>query len=81
MGCAGVQFAGNGKGNNMREITFIFWQLGKLILCGVLWIIKALIYCWMGAFLGILGLIGFTVAFAFTVGFFAVAVELLRLYY
>lgn len=64
----------------MRILAGIY-QTGLFFLGLALWVAKLAVYIWSGAFLLIVGALAFVSAFFGTVIFFALAVEVLRVYY
>lgn len=64
----------------MKDFLIIGWEVLK-VLAGVPCLIAKLVFgAWMIIFVSICGVIGFVVAFGFTVGFFAIMSEWIRFY-
>ena len=65
----------------MKDTLIICWEVLKVLAGLVCLIAKLLFGAWMITFVSICGAIGFIVAFGFTVGFFAIMLEVIRLYH
>jgi len=65
----------------MKNTLIIGWEIGKVILGLGCLVAKLVFGAWMIIFVSICGAIGFIVAFAFTVGFFAILAEVFKVYH